>query len=53
MHLAINELRRGHQSCRARSSSGGYGFFATAGKPLNLALLPEVVIGLGCVPLVE
>jgi L-fuculose-phosphate aldolase len=25
--------------------------FATAGKPLNLALLPEVVIGLGCVPL--
>ncbi len=25
--------------------------FATAGRPLNLALLPEVVIGLGCVPL--
>jgi len=25
--------------------------FATAGKSLNLALLPEVVIGLGCVPL--
>src|SRR5258705_3413218 len=25
--------------------------FATAGKALNLALLPEVVIGLGCVPL--
>jgi L-fuculose-phosphate aldolase len=25
--------------------------FATAGKGLNLALLPEVVIGLGCVPL--
>ena len=25
--------------------------FATAGKPLNLALLPEVIIGLGCVPL--
>ena len=27
--------------------------FATAGKSLNLALLPEVVIGLGCVPLAE
>ena len=25
--------------------------FATAGRPLNLALLPEVIIGLGCVPL--
>src|ERR1700693_3244234 len=27
--------------------------FATAGKPLTLALLPEVVIGLGCVPLAD
>lgn len=27
--------------------------FAVAGRPLNLALLPEVVIGLGCVPLAE
>jgi L-fuculose-phosphate aldolase len=27
--------------------------FAAAGKPLNLALLPEVVIGLGCVPLAD
>ncbi len=27
--------------------------FAVAGKPLNLALLPEVVVGLGCVPLAE
>jgi len=25
--------------------------FATAGRPLNEALLPEVIIGLGCVPL--
>jgi len=25
--------------------------FATAGRALNLALLPEVIIGLGCVPL--
>ncbi len=27
--------------------------FATAGRQLNLALLPEVVIGLGCVPVAE
>lgn len=27
--------------------------FATAGRQLNLALLPEVVIGLGCVPLAD
>jgi L-fuculose-phosphate aldolase len=27
--------------------------FATAGRALNLALLPEVIIGLGCVPLVD
>lgn len=27
--------------------------FAVAGRPLNLAILPEVVIGLGCVPLAE
>lgn len=27
--------------------------FATAGRPLNQALLPEVIIGLGCVPLAE
>jgi L-fuculose-phosphate aldolase len=27
--------------------------FATAGRPLNLALLPEVIIGLGCIPLAD
>ncbi len=27
--------------------------YATAGKALNLALLPEVIIGLGCVPLAD
>jgi L-fuculose-phosphate aldolase len=27
--------------------------FAVAGKPLTLALLPEVIIGLGCIPLAE
>lgn len=27
--------------------------YASAGKPLNLALLPEVIIGMGCVPLVQ
>src|SRR2546429_5732432 len=27
--------------------------FASDGKPLNIALLPEVIIGLGCVPLAD
>jgi L-fuculose-phosphate aldolase len=27
--------------------------FAVAGRPLNMAMLPEVVVGLGCVPLAE
>ena len=27
--------------------------FAVAGRPLNLALLPEVIIGLGCIPLAD
>ncbi|HBY61523.1 MAG TPA: class II aldolase family protein, partial [Solibacterales bacterium] len=27
--------------------------FAAAGRPLNMALLPEVIIGLGCVPLAD
>ncbi len=27
--------------------------FAVAGRPLNLALLPEVIVSLGCVPLAE
>ena len=50
MHLAIYDLRPDiHAVCHAHPpvSTG----FAAAGRGLNLALLPEVVIGLGCVPL--
>lgn len=52
MHLTIYRMRPDiHAVVHAHPpvSTG----FASAGKPLNLALLPEVVIGLGCVPLVD
>lgn len=52
MHMAIYGLRPDiHAVVHAHPpvSTG----FAVAGRPLNLAILPEVVIGLGCVPLVE
>jgi L-fuculose-phosphate aldolase len=50
MHLTVYEMRPDiHSVVHAHPPvSTGY---ATAGKPLNLALLPEVIIGLGCVPL--
>src|ERR1700722_16604290 len=51
MHLKIFELRPDiHAVVHAHPpvTTG----FATAGRALNMALLPEVVIGLGCVPLV-
>lgn len=50
MHLAIYDLRPDVRAvCHAHPpvSTG----FAAAGRALNLALLPEVVIGMGCVPL--
>jgi L-fuculose-phosphate aldolase len=50
MHLKIYELRpdvRAVVHAHPPVTTG----FATAGRPLNMALLPEVVIGLGCVPL--
>jgi L-fuculose-phosphate aldolase len=50
MHLKIYELRPDVQSVLHAHPPVTTGF-ATAGRPLNLALLPEVVIGLGCVPL--
>jgi len=50
MHLKIYELRPDIQSVVHAHPPVTTGF-ATAGRPLNLALLPEVVIGLGCVPL--
>src|SRR5262249_4020458 len=52
MHLKIYELRPDVRSVVHAHPPVATGF-ATAGRPLNLALLPEVVIGLGCVPLAE
>jgi len=52
MHYKIYELRpdvRAVVHAHPPVSTG----FAVAGKPLNLALLPEVIIGLGCVPLAD
>jgi L-fuculose-phosphate aldolase len=50
MHLTVYELRPDVRSVVHAHPPVSTGF-ATAGKSLNLALLPEVVIGLGCVPL--
>jgi len=50
MHLTVYELRPDIKSVVHAHPPVATGF-ATAGKSLNLALLPEVVIGLGCVPL--
>jgi len=50
MHLAVYRLRPEIRSVVHAHPPVATGF-ATAGRPLNLALLPEVIIGLGCVPL--
>ncbi len=50
MHTTIYELRPDVDSVLHAHPPVATGF-AAAGRPLNLALLPEVVIGLGCVPL--
>jgi L-fuculose-phosphate aldolase len=50
MHLTIYEMRPDIKAVVHAHPPVATGF-ATAGKALNLALLPEVVIGLGCVPL--
>jgi len=52
MHLKIYELRPEIRAVVHAHPPVATGF-ATAGKPLNLGLLPEVVISLGCVPIVE
>ncbi len=52
MHLTVYEMRPDVRSVVHAHPPVSTGF-ATAGKPLNLALLPEVIIGLGCVPLAE
>ena len=52
MHLAIYKLRP--EVCAVLHAhppvATGH---ASAGKPLNLALLPEVILAMGCVPLAE
>jgi len=50
MHLKIYELRPDIKAVVHAHPPVATGF-ATAGKSLSLGLLPEVVIGLGCVPL--
>ncbi len=50
MHLTVYELRPDIHAVVHAHPPVATGF-ATAGRALNLALLPEVVIGLGCVPL--
>jgi L-fuculose-phosphate aldolase len=52
MHLKIYELRPDIKAVVHAHPPVATGF-ATAGKSLNLGLLPEVVIGLGCVPLAD
>src|SRR5690349_10592966 len=52
MHTTIYGLRPDIRSVVHAHPPVATGF-ASAGKPLNLALLPEVIIGLGCVPLAE
>jgi L-fuculose-phosphate aldolase len=52
MHLAIYNLRPDVNSVVHAHPPVATGF-AAAGRALNLALLPEVIIGLGCVPLVD
>ncbi len=52
MHLTIYKMRPDVHSVLHAHSPVATGF-AAAGRSLNMALLPEVVIGLGCVPLAE
>jgi len=52
MHLTIHAMRPDIRSVVHAHPPVATGF-ATAGKALDLALLPEVIIGLGCVPLAD
>jgi L-fuculose-phosphate aldolase len=52
MHLRIYQMRPDVMSVVHAHPVVATGF-AVAGRPLTLALLPEVIIGLGCVPLAE
>jgi len=50
MHLTIYEMRPDVKAVVHAHPPVSTGY-AAAGRPLNLGLLPEVVVGLGCVPL--
>lgn len=50
MHLTVYEMRPDVNAVVHAHPPAATGF-ATAGRALNEALLPEVIIGLGCVPL--
>jgi L-fuculose-phosphate aldolase len=52
MHITIYETRPDIRSVVHAHPPVATGF-AAAGRSLNLALLPEVIIGLGCVPLAD
>jgi L-fuculose-phosphate aldolase len=52
MHLTIYQMRPDVFSVLHAHPPTATGF-AVAGRALNLALLPEVIIGLGCVPLAD
>ena len=52
MHTTVYQLRPDVQAVVHSHPPVSTGF-AAAGKALNLAILPEVVIGLGCVPLAD
>ena len=52
MHTTIYQMRPDVQAVVHAHPPVATGF-AVAGRPLNLALLPEVIIGLGCIPLAD
>ncbi|MGP0072104.1 MAG: class II aldolase/adducin family protein [Bryobacteraceae bacterium] len=52
MHVTIYQMRPDVSAIVHAHPPVATGF-AVAGRPLNLALLPEVVVSLGCVPLAE
>ena len=52
MHATIYRMRPDMQSVLHAHPPVATGF-AVAGRPLDLALLPEIIISLGCVPLAE
>jgi len=52
MHLTIYEMRPDVSAVVHAHPPVATGF-AVAGRPLTLALLPEVIVSLGCVPLAE